>query len=128
MKTWILGHEYDFSDAKDMNRLGDVISSCGINSVRQIALGLQTALISASAKEIPTEIPTKYYSLNCVDNADSQGFSVFLAYKHHSPNVPSNHLLIKVAISQGILEAIYEDDINKVVEISKEDYDHAMSL
>ena len=53
MKTWILGTEYDTTDAKSMDRLGDVISSCGINSARQIALGLQTALIIASAKETP---------------------------------------------------------------------------
>ena len=67
-------------------------------------------------------------SISCVDNADGQGFSVFLAYKHTSPNVPSNRLLVKEAITQGILDAIYEDDINKVDEITKEDYDHAMSL
>lgn len=131
MKTWILGIEYDLADAKSLKTLMDNIGTChGVNSLRQISLALVIAIanLQAEVKKSSGEVPTKYYSLNCVDNADGQGFSVFLAYKHTSPNVPSNRLLVKEAIAQGILDAIHEDDINKVEEISKEDYDHAMSL
>ena len=132
MKQWILGTEYDFTDKNSVKRLMDAMDGCsGANSLRQIAYGLLTSVVALEAevkKSEGDEIPTKYYSLNCVDNADGQGFSVFLAYKHTSPNVPSNRLLVKEAIAQGIMDEIYEDDINKVDEISKEDYDHAMSL
>src|SRR5574343_1470940 len=125
MKQWILGTEYDFTDKNSVKRLMDAMDGCsGANSLRQIAYGLITSIIALEAevkKSEGDEIPTKYYSLNCVDNADGQGFSVFLAYKHTSPNVPSNRLLIQEAINQGILEAIYEDDINKVNEVTKED-------
>ncbi len=128
MKTWILGTEYDLRDTASAKQLFDMIEVChGTNSLRQICYALITAIVTTQ-DELVGEIPTKYYSLNCVDNVDGQGFSVFLAYKHTSPNVPSNRLLVKEAIAQGILEAIYEDDINKVNEVTKEDYDHAMSL
>ena len=134
MKTWILGSEYDFSDPVSAKRLMNMLDGCsGANSLRQISYALLTVVASLEdelkkSKEVTTELPTKYYALNCVDNEDGQGFSVFLAYKHTSPNVPSNRLLIQEAINQGILDAIYEDDINKVNEVTKEDYDHAMSL
>lgn len=53
MKTWILGTEYDTTNAKEMSSLMDKIEVMGIGSVRQIALALVGAL--GSVKEV-TEV------------------------------------------------------------------------
>ena len=127
MKTWILGTEYDFSDTKSVKRLLDVIDSCGINSARQIALGLVTTVIGLASQndKLTGELPMEYYCLSCIDG-DCQGFSVFHAF-NPLKNVNSDVLIIRDAYEKGIIDNEQHSDINDVKRITKEEYERGMN-
>ena len=127
MKTWILGTEYDFSDTKSVNRLLDVIDSCGANSLRQIAIGLVTTVIGlASQNDKQTgELPTEYYCLSCIDG-DYQRFSVFHAF-NPLKNINSDVMIMRDAYEKNIIDSQQFHDINDVKRITKEEYDRAMN-
>ena len=127
MKTWILGTEYDFSDTKSVKRLLDVIDSCGVNSARQIALGLVTTVIGLASQndKLTGELPTEYYCLSCIDG-DCQGFSVFHAF-NPLKNVNSDVLIIRDAYEKGIIDNDQYSEINDVKRITKEEYDRGMN-
>ena len=69
----------------------------------------------------------QYYSLNCIDE-DTQGFSAFHIFYPDTPNHASDVKIMLDALEKGIIDQDQYDQINNVTRITKQEYDHAMSV